>query len=298
MLRTTNFRDKRFRIMRLCFVAMALCATLGCTTQHESLLRQADATADPAAALKTYVAALQAVPAGDETGADFEIRKKAIACARKMTPPPAVPADAQQHFVQAAVILNDSKDELARQRAAAEFVACLRTAPWHADAYYNLAALQEVAKDNEAALANYQLYLLANPGADNAKAVQAKVAALELRRKKSGPAALEGIWRNTDAAAFGTWRKLDPYTAHYVFRAQGARIYSTLVYDRDDPSMGIVKGETRPSVTYEMTGRRIKGVGRYAYISGIVSEDFNRIDMTDHHAGGDDVPYVFARFKE
>jgi hypothetical protein len=261
-------------------LVLALSATAGCAPRHETLLRQADATSDPAAALKVYVAALQAVPAGDATGAEFEIRKKAIACARKMTPPPALPADAQQHFVGAAVILNDSKDELARQKAAAEFAACLKSAPWHADAYYNLAALQEVAKDNDAALANYQLYLLANPGADNAKAVQAKVAALELQRKKSGIGALEGIWRQH------LWNnEPSPYKNkfHYLLEVRGKTVFAYYILDQDDPMAGTLKGDKRETYRFGLIGRRIEGVMLNPHrppLRGTISEDFNEIFFT------------------
>jgi tetratricopeptide (TPR) repeat protein len=262
---------------------------------EEAKAKKAEAAGDKREALQHYVAALQSLPADDVSEKGVEIRRSIISLALTMTPPPAIPEEAQRHFDQAALILKDSKNELACARAAQEFEASLRLAPWNSNAYYNLGGLKELANDKDSAIRNFKLYLLAAPGAPDARGVQNKIAALELAKPKTGLAALEGIWRTVEID--GEVAR-DNYKSHWVFQVQGKEIVVTHVYDVDIPSFDALKGDTRVSMKFSLDGRRIRGrVMNGNLIEGIVNEDFNEIYFTEHYSvSGNSITYRVRRF--
>ena len=68
--------------------------------------------------------------------------------------------------------------------AANEMEQAVLTAPWLANAYFNLGIVQEKGDMFGQAIQNLRLYLLAAPQSPNAKAVQAKIYGLEVMREE------------------------------------------------------------------------------------------------------------------
>jgi hypothetical protein len=97
--------------------------------------------------------------------------------------------------------------------AVSNFQEAVRLAPWWGDAYYNLAVAQELAEQFDAARASLDLYILTNPGENEARDAKDKVYAIEAKqalklqqaaevansvearaaREKQALAALEGV---------------------------------------------------------------------------------------------------------
>ena len=101
-----------------------------------------------------------------------------------MKPAPAMSEEAQKHLGrgQAAVeIAKTSEDFLL---AISEFKKALRLAPWLANAYFNLAVVQEKAGQFNEAMQNYKLYLLAAPSASDAQDVKTRIYGLELKAER------------------------------------------------------------------------------------------------------------------
>ena len=128
-------------------------------------------------ALTHYVTALQAAP--DDNAADQRLREKILSIAAQTKPAPALPPDAlriegrAEAAVRAAQNANDFLD------AAKEYRAASRAAPWYAPYYFNLAVVLEKAGQQNEAIRNYKLYLLAAPDAQDSVTVQKKIGELE-----------------------------------------------------------------------------------------------------------------------
>jgi tetratricopeptide (TPR) repeat protein len=133
-------------------------------------------------ALNHYVEALQAV--SDDSDKDRQLREKIIVLAQKLTPPPAVPEEAQKFLGrgQAAVEIAKTSDDFLA--AIAEFKKAVRLAPWLASAYFNLALVQEKAGQFNEAMRNFKLYLLAAPAAADAQDVKTRIYGLELKAER------------------------------------------------------------------------------------------------------------------
>lgn len=115
---------------------------------------------------------------------DSSLREKIIKLVQTMKPAPAMSEEAQKHLGrgQAAVeIAKTSEDFLL---AISEFKKALRLAPWLANAYFNLAVVQEKAGQFNEAMQNYKLYLLAAPSASDAQDVKTRIYGLELKAER------------------------------------------------------------------------------------------------------------------
>ncbi len=129
-------------------------------------------------ALSHYVAAIQAFPLGVEP--DQSLRVKAIAAARSMRKPPALPAEFHRRMARGEVYIEKAKSPSDFEKAVEELAAAVRAAPWAASAYFNLGLVHEKAGNPAAAIRNLKLYLLGAPKARDAAAVQKKIYKLEL----------------------------------------------------------------------------------------------------------------------
>jgi tetratricopeptide (TPR) repeat protein len=123
--------------------------------------------------LKRYTEELKKNPSNGE------LREKIIKLVVGMKHAPSFPEEAERNFVRGTTFLQKAKDVSGYKRAIKEFSAAIDEAPWFALAYYNLAIAQEKAGLYAGAIDNLNYYLLAEPGAKNARDVKNKIYALE-----------------------------------------------------------------------------------------------------------------------
>ena len=180
---------------------------------YETLARKAETEGKLRAALTHYVSALQSVPEGNAK--DRELREKIIRLSQKLQPLPAVPEEAERHMLRGEAAIEMAKDNAGFQKAAKEFKAALRFAPWMAEGYFNLFVAQENAEDYSSALRNARFYLQAAPGAPDADAVRKQIVKLEYKleqtvakeaaksRERAAVQALSGTWNVTAWTNFG-----------------------------------------------------------------------------------------------
>jgi len=107
------------------------------------------------------------------------LREKIIKVVQELKPAPEIPEDARRHFVKATTIQKESKDAQALDLAINEYKQALLTAPWWAEAYYNLGVGSEQAGRFDTAIEALKLYLLTNPSATEARETQDRLYAIE-----------------------------------------------------------------------------------------------------------------------
>jgi len=127
----------------------------------------------PRETLKQYVADLQRDPDNQS------LREKIIKVVQELKPVPEIPEDGRRHFVKATTIQKETKDAQALDLAIGEYKQALLTAPWWAEAYYNLGVASEEAGRFDTAIEALKLYLLTNPSATEAREAQDRLYAIE-----------------------------------------------------------------------------------------------------------------------
>ena len=136
-------------------------------------------TANPQDTLNQYLADLQKNPG------DNALRGKIIALVQTMNPAPAIPEDAERHMVRGQAAFKAATNESSFKEAIAEFKQASLIAPWLGNIYYNLGLVQDKAGEYSDAIASLNLYLLASPGASDAKSVKNLIYEVEYRRDKA-----------------------------------------------------------------------------------------------------------------
>ncbi len=111
----------------------------------------------PQETLNQYVADLQRTPN------DIALRERIIKLAQNMSPAPAIPEAAREHYVMAATFVEMAKDTSGYERAIEQYKAALFVAPWWADAYKKLAIAQKAVARYDDAIWSLGVYLLAQP---------------------------------------------------------------------------------------------------------------------------------------
>lgn len=139
------------------------------------------ATADEAA-LRHRLKVLEATPAGGtpEKGVLREIG--ALMQGLQAKP---IPEEFHRRMARGESALGAARDMGGFKRAADEYRAATRVAPWRADAYYNLGIVQDKAGLYDAAMRNLKIYLAANPDAADAAAVRKRVYQIEYRKEQA-----------------------------------------------------------------------------------------------------------------
>ena len=138
---------------------------------------------DRAAAIAAYTAALGKHPEGIAGAGD--VVNRAIDDALILNPPPAVPAGANSHAAAALKIIESAKTKADLGAARQEYQAALALAPWWADAWFNLATLDEQIAAWEEAQFALQTYLRAAPNAPDKDRIQKKIEELRARAAAS-----------------------------------------------------------------------------------------------------------------
>jgi tetratricopeptide (TPR) repeat protein len=119
---------------------------------------------------------------------DNRLREQIIKLAITIKPPPAIPENARKSFIEGSTIAKAATDASGQAIAIASFKEALKIAPWWGDAYYNLAAAQELAGQLDNAEASLKLYILTGPSDKDSREAQDHVYALEGKKKLAAQA--------------------------------------------------------------------------------------------------------------
>ena len=112
--------------------------------------------------------------------------ERAAAITPKSRPLPPLPAEAERHFVRGQALVEGAKDTQDFLRAAAEFQAALRDAPWLADAHFNIAVVLDKANRFEEAMRSLKLYISASADEKSVREAQRMIYRLEVRQEEAG----------------------------------------------------------------------------------------------------------------
>lgn len=162
-----------------------------------ALGQQAEQAGNAREAVQQYTLALQTLK--DGSAEEAELREKIIDLVRGLDPKPAIPEEAERRFIRGGTIAKNAKSVEDYARAAGEFRAALRLAPWWADAHINSALVQEQAHQAQEAIRSLKLYLRARPDAPDASSVKRKIFALEVAAEDQTYKRFEGIWTISSA---------------------------------------------------------------------------------------------------
>lgn len=167
--------------LRWLFGASTICAV--------ALFVTTPVLADPRADLDHAVAEVAKTSLG--SAAEATAMEKAIAAARAVKPPPAVPDATIAFEGRAEAAAKAAKDKSGFKAAAGEFGKAARVAPWVPAYHFNRGVLLEKAEDYAAAKRSLELYLKASPDAPDAREVKKKIAGLDYlaSRPKTAPSA-------------------------------------------------------------------------------------------------------------
>lgn len=138
----------------------------------------AEHSGDLAGALAIYTGALQKYATTDLGSLSATI-DRAIDVALEMKPRPAIPAAATRHANTAVTRIKAARTNDDFEVARLEYQNALAAAPWWADAWFNLAALDEQMGAPAAAANDLTFYLRAAPDAPDKSRVQRKTEALQ-----------------------------------------------------------------------------------------------------------------------
>jgi tetratricopeptide (TPR) repeat protein len=129
----------------------------------------------PQDTLNQYISDLQKNPN------DNALREKIIKHVQTMKPAPAIPEDANRHFVMADTFREKAKDNKGYELAISEYKEALLVAPWWAVAYNNMGILLEQVGRYDEAISFLKLYIATNP--PDTRAAQNKIYQIEASKK-------------------------------------------------------------------------------------------------------------------
>ena len=226
--------------------------------------------------LQQYVTQLQANPTDDA------LRTTIIQLALTLDPKPATPPEAIQHEAAAAYAFKNAQSSSDFLNAAAEYEKALLLVPWKAIDYYNMGACYGKEGDLQKAIAAYQFYLLAAPGAADADKVNRLIGVLkyQLSQKEAAEEAQRqqqeaqeqqeqqeeeqkqqqaqqqaeqraqtqrmfvGVWRciSDSMCNVGATGIFTPNNFHWTFFAVGDEIGDAVCFDRTIWENGLLQG--------------------------------------------------------
>ena len=146
---------------------------------------QAAGTADKAGrhaeALKIYLALMQ-----EKTDYDKEAGVLAIQAARKMNPPPAIPEEANKHFIYAITALKNAGNKADLGVAIGEYKLAIKNAPWVPDYYWNLSLAYEQAEQFEKSASMLEDFKTIALNFPNPQVIEDKIFELQYKQKEQG----------------------------------------------------------------------------------------------------------------
>lgn len=255
------------------------------------LMMSAAHAQSPQQTLSQYIVDLQKNPN------DYSLREKIIKHVQTMRPAPTIPREAERFMNRGASAMKSAKDVNDFKDAVAEFEKATLSAPWLANAYYNLGLAQDKAGLSAAAVRSLKLYILAEPNASDIKSVEKLIDDIEYRQekavkteirakaeeKKKGLKDLVGNWYRKEPYD----HSLFPYDGHYHYRVEmrGETLVFIEVIDR--PFFNFRQGQERDFfIVNRLDGNRL--IGRLDHYEGVlemtVSRDFNDLEMIFNRA--------------
>ncbi len=142
----------------------------------------------PQQTLSQYISDLQKNPN------DNALREKIIKLVQEMKQKPAISREAERFMNRGVAAVKSAKDANDFKDAVAEFEKATLSAPWLANAYYNLGVAQDKAGLYAAAIRSLKLFVLAEPNAPDIRSVEKLIDEIEYRQEKatkeSSPAAI------------------------------------------------------------------------------------------------------------
>ena len=170
----------------------------------------------PQDTFKQYVADLQKNPN------DNALREKIIKLALTLNPKPAASQDVAMHEGAAEYAIKHAKTAADFADAAKEYEQALLLAPWLAADYFNCGVAYEKAEQYDAAVRNFNLYLVAAPGAKDTNDVLKRIGGLEYAghkaAKESSPEVVAERKQNNDAELI---KSLDGVRYTYQLNVRG-----------------------------------------------------------------------------
>ena len=132
-------------------------------------------------ALRERLDALQkSSPGGSQERA---LQAEIIELVRKMRETPPLPQEVRRHMARGEAFLELAKDKSGFDLAIGEFRQAARLAPWLPQTHYNLGIVQEKAGRYDEAMISFKLYLMADPKAEDAQAVQGRIYKIEAQKE-------------------------------------------------------------------------------------------------------------------
>lgn len=201
--------EPRSGLRRVYAVVLLGITTLPLPTRAQDVLSEPERMAQTAEklglhqdAFGAYLRAYQNLPEPAPADAERRLRERIITVASRLPTKPAIPAAASAHFATASSVL-DADTLLGGvgagplANAEAELMSAIRLAPWWPDATFKLATVLQRLQRFDEAMANLNLYRLADP-AGYAAAIAAKGGApgppKELAAANTSPATVYIYW--------------------------------------------------------------------------------------------------------
>ncbi len=148
------------------------------------------ATSEPLSqAFSQNMAALQKTKPGSPK--ERALQKTVIEIVRKMGTTPPMSEAVDRHMARAEAFAESGRSKESFQRAAREFRAITRIAPWIAQPYYNLGVMQEKAGKYDAAMESLRMYLFAAPTASDTRRVKRLIYKMEALKEEAKAQAAE-----------------------------------------------------------------------------------------------------------
>ena len=214
MLRPPNSGDQSMKsISRFIFIAIAFMALAN--TAHALTPREQ---------LNQMVQQLQ------KTEDDNALREKIIKLARTIRP--AVPEEARRSFIIGEALFKQAKNLKSAYEAANAFWTATTIAPWWSEAYWNLAASQQLAGQYVNAKESLRLYLLTNPSAADRRVAQDRLYAIDADitvATSSVPGGIAGFWQRDSSTYSGEWKRKAP-----TMSADGSSVAQYLKFNKLD----------------------------------------------------------------
>lgn len=173
--------------------ALLLAATL------LALLPAQAQTSSPQETLNQYISDIQKNPN------EYALREKIIRHVQTMKPAPATPREAERSMNRGAAAVKSAKDANDFKDAVAEFEKATLSAPWLANAYYNLGVAQDKAGLYAAAIRSLKLYVLAEPNAPDIRSVEKLIDEIEYKQEKAAKESSPATIATKQQNAYEVW---------------------------------------------------------------------------------------------
>lgn len=144
---------------------------------------EAEQNQDFRSALAIYVSELATI---GSYGLPVSIVIKAVDAAAKISPPPPIPEEARKHVVFGQTAFKEAQSTEDFAGARAEYTQALALAPWWADVWVTLSAVEEKLGNFAAAASHLEVYLHAASQAADREEVQNKIYELQFKAQRRG----------------------------------------------------------------------------------------------------------------